>query len=158
MHINQLIGAAFVATGFMTSPVWAEVYACTITSQDNGYWIAPEILLQHTSGETVAVVYDGFIAEFVGEPIEARVSRENSNVTIFVWSLLAKSGSNQTSNLRYSASIRKSDQTIRAQMTPRGLRRDLFGPGHLRNSGRRQLIPLAGVGVPQTAPGVQAKV
>ncbi|WP_152612809.1 hypothetical protein [Leisingera sp. ANG-M6] len=53
------------------------VYDCEIKAFTNNGWIAPRVIVMWNDEDESAKIYDGFIHELVGEPLEARVERRN---------------------------------------------------------------------------------
>ncbi|MEX0304140.1 MAG: hypothetical protein AB3N24_17110 [Leisingera sp.] len=72
------LAVAVALAGFGVQPAAAEtVYDCDIKVFTNNGWIAPRVLVMWDEKLETAKVYDGYIHEYVGEPLEARVEKRN---------------------------------------------------------------------------------
>lgn len=60
---------------------------CKVKGAEPGDWISPDILVQWTPGSNNAKVYDLVIDHFFGEPIDAKVIRDDKKVLSVDWVL-----------------------------------------------------------------------
>ena len=65
-----------------------------------------------------ALVFDGLIQHYLGEPIEAKIDTDNASRTTYSWALKTKSGSNQTATMTYRLTISKADLSASAVAIP----------------------------------------
>ncbi|MEC7964175.1 MAG: hypothetical protein VX083_11660 [Pseudomonadota bacterium] len=60
---------------------------CKVKGAEAGDWISPDILVQWTPGSKNAKVYDLVIEYFYGEPIDAKVIRDDKHILSVDWVL-----------------------------------------------------------------------
>jgi hypothetical protein len=105
-------------------------YGCEIQQRvENGAWIPDQIVVGENSENGTVVAYDPVIHHFIGHPIEVKVETDNAKRVTYVWTVKAKSRSNQYVRMAYRLTVFKAD--LRAQMaaSPVGYAQDFTAQG-----------------------------
>lgn len=88
----------------------ASNYECNFPQKAaNGGWIPEFVLVYPIDGTREAVVFDPIIEEFVGDPIEAKVSADNSTRVTYIWDFKAQN-KNQYARMNYRLTIQKASR------------------------------------------------
>lgn len=92
---------------------------CDLTGVRDGSALSTSYIIRYKDGAANVSVFDGWIKRFVGEPLLARVTRNDANSLVFKWELHGISGAidENASYLRYrGAYLRETGQfDVRAQ-------------------------------------------
>ncbi|UYV38783.1 hypothetical protein N4R57_07055 [Rhodobacteraceae bacterium D3-12] len=113
------------AVGLFTVGVAAPLHAadlslrCDLAQVQDGAALSKSYVIRYKDGAANVSIYDSWIKRFVGEPLLARVTRDDANSLVFKWELHGVSGAidQSASYLRYRGTyLRKSGQfDVRAQ-------------------------------------------
>lgn len=81
-----LLAGCLSAAAIVAQPVLAEtVYDCDIKMFTSNGWIAPRVLVLWEDSSKTAKIYDGYIQELVGEPLDATVTHRKNNAYDLSW-------------------------------------------------------------------------
>ncbi|WP_027244071.1 hypothetical protein [Leisingera daeponensis] len=81
-----LLAGCLSAAAVIAQPVLAEtVYDCDIKMFTSNGWIAPRVLVLWEDSSKTAKIYDGYIQELVGEPLDATVTHRKNNAYDLSW-------------------------------------------------------------------------
>lgn len=81
-----LLAGCLSAAAIIAQPVLAEtVYDCDIKMFTSNGWIAPRVLVLWEDSSKTAKIYDGYIQELVGEPLDATVTHRKNNAYDLSW-------------------------------------------------------------------------
>lgn len=110
IFLRGVVVAALI--GLCGTAARAEVLDCRI-NQDagNGNWLAPVVAVNRKAGADEALVNDGIIMHFRGQPVTASIATDNATRTTFAWKVKVQDGSGQSATLSYRLTVRKADLT-----------------------------------------------
>ncbi|EDZ45417.1 conserved hypothetical protein [Rhodobacterales bacterium Y4I] len=81
-----LLAGCLSAAAIVAQPALAEtVYDCDIKMFTSNGWIAPRVLVLWEDSSKTAKIYDGYIQELVGEPLDATVTHRKNNAYDLSW-------------------------------------------------------------------------
>lgn len=98
-----------------------QAYECTFRQiPANGGWLAENVIFSYAPEKTSIVVYDGIIHEYVGHPIDAKISNDTTNRLTMSWTVKASSASNQKTTMIYRLTMAKADMKAMLTAIPQG--------------------------------------
>ena len=87
MKIKALFFGVLAGALISATSAAAEVYSCNVTSIERGGGIAPVIVFAISDDGAEATVYDGYIKEYYGNPIDAKIVVANDKRYTFKWTI-----------------------------------------------------------------------
>ncbi len=122
--MNNVVKMALVASiGLFAQPAFAggKVYECKIgNTRSQGNWLPKVLFIGHNHTEKKVIVSDPIILHFNDrQPIEGRVSTDNSKRITFTWNLQTKVRS-QTAKIAYRATYMKATGRLNISGSPLG--------------------------------------
>jgi hypothetical protein len=130
--VTRMIPAAWAAIVLSSTASFAGTFDCKIaTSGEAQGWIAQQIKVEH--GEKV-IVTDDIILHTAEKAIEGKLSRENSNVTVFTWEVRSKDIMNQGVRMNYRLTVQKANGAAQISATPLGYANSFVAQGACKTS------------------------
>lgn len=95
---------------------------CDLATSPKNAGLSKVYYITHKDGAANVLVYDGWIKDFVGEPLLARVTRNDSKSLIFKWELhgVSKTNSQYVNHYRYRGSYLRTTGELDVKMHPGG--------------------------------------
>jgi len=125
--------SVLAGTVFMVGSATAEVYLCNITDIKRGGGIAPVIVFSVNEDASEISVYDGFIKEYYGKPIEAEMSVANPKRYTFKWQVKMRGNTDvfgeSLPGIRYRATYLRASHKIAIRGFPMGYDNEYSGSG-----------------------------
>ena len=127
-----LVGAVFGVLAASAAIAQPTVWECSFAKGSGQGWIAPSVIVAHDAADGTATVVDGVIDYFVGTPLPAKVSADNSARTTFTWKFMSRDGVGQNATMQYRLTIQKADRSARMTAQALGYVGPYFASGRCR--------------------------
>lgn len=122
--------AAVLALAVATDTAAQVTYICKLSSAQSKSWIPDVLFIGHDDAKKRVVVSDPIVLYFNDrQPVEGRVSVDNSKRITFAWDYIAKDSKGQRAKMLFRATWVKATQQMKVTATASGYGNGSVGSG-----------------------------
>ncbi len=123
MRLASLMAGCFLAAqSVLAGPVYAAVYECKTRPTTDAGWISSKVMFEIQENPLTVFVYDGYIAKYHGDVLQAKVIERTDKKITFEWDVkdINLSNRNQRVTATYVATYSFIDKALRMRVYLRG--------------------------------------